>query len=85
LRPAGRAEEQEVPIYEFVCGLCSHEFEELVFRRDEQVPCPRCGSQEIQRKMSVVSFSSGGQFKSSKGSACGSCASSSCSKCSGSS
>lgn len=71
-----------MPIYEFVCNKCSSDFEELVFKRDEKVPCPSCGSEKVERKMSVFAFSSGDSFRSTgSGDSCGSCSKGSCSGC----
>lgn len=49
-----------MPIYEFRCPRCGHQFEELIFRKSEiaELTCPECGSQEISQLMS--SFASGG-------------------------
>jgi putative FmdB family regulatory protein len=42
-----------MPLYEYVCRGCSHEFEELVFG-DESVTCPECGSSGlVDRLLSV--------------------------------
>jgi putative FmdB family regulatory protein len=41
-----------MPIYEYACTDCGHEFEELV-RGDEQPVCPSCGTDRINRQMSV--------------------------------
>lgn len=43
-----------MPIYEFHCEECGHEFEELVARIDENAPCPKCGSQEVGRLISAT-------------------------------
>jgi putative FmdB family regulatory protein len=71
-----------MPIYEYICKKCKNQFEELVFNRSEEVPCPQCGSKRVERALSVFSHSSGGSFRSSAGSECGGCSSSSCSGCS---
>ena len=71
-----------MPIYEFVCGQCEHEFEKLVFNSSEKVGCPQCKSKKVNRKMSTFAFSSGGKFNSTASSSCGSCSSGSCSGCS---
>jgi putative FmdB family regulatory protein len=44
-----------VPIYEYVCGACGHEFEELVMSASgrDRVKCPECGSGKTGRQMSV--------------------------------
>jgi len=41
-----------MPIYEYVCMRCEHNFEELV-RHDETPPCPDCGSEKAKRQFSV--------------------------------
>jgi putative FmdB family regulatory protein len=41
-----------MPIYEYACKDCGHEFEELV-RGLEQPTCPSCGTGRIERQMSV--------------------------------
>lgn len=43
-------------LYEFICGECRHEFEELVSPQDpdENLVCPKCGSHDIQRLVSAV-------------------------------
>lgn len=46
-----------MPIYEYQCTQCSHEFEKLVFAGDETgIACPACESRDIKKKMSAVSF-----------------------------
>ena len=46
-----------MPIYEYQCNHCSHEFEKLVFVNDEpDIVCPACESREVTKKMSAVSF-----------------------------
>ena len=36
-----------MPIYEYVCSRCRHEFELMraIEQRDEPAPCPQCGGQ----------------------------------------
>jgi len=46
-----------MPIFEYQCNTCSHEFEKLVFAGDESdVACPACDSYEVTKKMSAASF-----------------------------
>jgi putative FmdB family regulatory protein len=41
-----------MPIYEYACNACRHEFETLV--RSSTVPdCPRCHSTDLEKKLSV--------------------------------
>ena len=41
-----------MPIYEYACKKCGHEFEEFV-RGNEQPACPACGAGRVERQMSV--------------------------------
>jgi putative FmdB family regulatory protein len=71
-----------VPIYEFACGRCGHEFERLVRATGARVPCPSCGARKVVKKFSVFGSKSGGSFTPSKGGGgCTSCSKSSCSSC----
>ena len=46
-----------MPIYEYRCTACSHEFERLV--RPGDVPaCPTCNATELERLLSLASVSS---------------------------
>ena len=49
-----------MPIFEYSCNACSHEFEELVFSRDECPPCPECGSEDTGKLMSACRAKTGG-------------------------
>ena len=70
-----------MPIFEYFCHNCTFEFERLVFKRDEEVTCPKCNG-HVDKKFSVFSHKTeGGKFVSSKGNACGSCAATSCAGC----
>jgi len=70
-----------MPIYEYHCTECDHEFEKLVFRTSEEIVCPKCDSRKVSRMMSACAFSVGGKFTSTASSSCSSCSSSSCSSC----
>lgn len=43
-----------MPIYEYVCNVCSHRFDKLrpVSRMDDEAPCPICDG-DSERKLSV--------------------------------
>ncbi len=41
-----------MPIYEYVCDNCGHEFEHLV-RGSEQPACPSCGKKRLTKSFSV--------------------------------
>ena len=70
-----------MPIFEYHCSQCEHDFEKLVLRSSEKIACPKCSSKKVTRRMSAFAFSSGGKFKSTASSSCGSCAATSCSTC----
>jgi len=46
-----------MPFYEYRCGGCGHQFEELVRSMTEEpkVKCPACGSAKTVRQFSVFS------------------------------
>lgn len=41
-----------MPLYEYVCQGCGHQFEELT-SASSKVLCPRCESEDLQRQFSV--------------------------------
>ena len=49
-----------MPIYEYKCRQCGHEFEELVFSQDETPPCPECGSEAVEKLMSACAVQTEG-------------------------
>ena len=51
-----------MPMYEFTCGDCGVEFEELTPADKAEAACPECGSNKTQRALS----SSFGTHKRSK-------------------
>ncbi len=73
-----------MPIFEYQCKGCGHQFECLVFGK-EKPSCPSCESNEVCKLMSACGFVSkgtGGQtVSSSASSSCGGCKASSCAGC----
>ena len=68
-----------MPIYEFVCAACDHEFESLQRLNDPPpASCPNCGADSISKKLSAAGFrlKGGGwyetDFKNKKAGAAGS-------------
>jgi putative FmdB family regulatory protein len=47
-----------VPIYEYRCRDCGHEFEQLVLKGAAPTACPACGSETLERLMSVPAVKS---------------------------
>lgn len=71
-----------MPIYEYQCKTCDTKFEELVRDRDASTArCPRCGTPEVNRLLSLFATNNGSNPASaasnSTGHACG-CGSCSC-------
>jgi putative FmdB family regulatory protein len=54
-----------VPLYEYVCNSCAHQFEELVFGKATPA-CRSCGSADVEKQMSVVAV---GRSRGSEGAA----------------
>jgi putative FmdB family regulatory protein len=63
-----------MPIFEYVCQDCQHEFETLVFGRDK-AKCPKCESKKLSPQLSVfaVSAKAGVSSAPPTSGACGSC------------
>jgi putative FmdB family regulatory protein len=64
-----------MPIFEYVCQDCQHEFEALVFGRDKAA-CPKCQSKKLSPQLSVFAVSAKGHHagaSSAPAGACGSC------------
>jgi putative FmdB family regulatory protein len=63
-----------MPIFEYLCQECKHEFEALVFGKDK-AECPKCHSKKLEPQLSVFAVSAKGSSSAaaSSASACGSC------------
>lgn len=71
-----------MPIFEFRCKRCEKEFEFFLMRKDEEILCPFCGGEEVEKLISLfglASSASGGETTSSG--ACSACFSKNCSTC----
>ncbi len=73
-----------MPIYEYHCKNCDHDFEYLVLG-SAKPDCPCCNSRKVKKLMSACGFVSKGNggvsTRSSASSSCGSCSASSCAGC----
>ncbi len=51
-----------MPMFEYRCGDCGNEFEELILSRSAEasVNCPKCGSGDVHKKISSFSGMTGG-------------------------
>lgn len=74
-----------MPIYEYNCDKCGHNFETIVFGK-EKPACPSCGSKKVSKLMSACGFMSKGTSgetvrTSASSSSCGGCSATSCAGC----
>lgn len=76
-----------MPIYEFRCAGCKHEFEALcrVGSNGKGIACPKCSGKRLNRLMSTFAARSGGRASAGvaggAASGCASCSSRNCSTC----
>ena len=62
-----------MPIYEYACRNCYHDFELLVHSGSSPV-CPACKSGSLQKRMSAFAVGSGGAATAASApQACGTC------------
>ena len=73
-----------MPLYEYKCLDCEACFDALrgMAQADAPIACPKCGSQNTGRRISLFSAIGGQGVIAGAGSSCGSCApSASCATC----
>jgi putative FmdB family regulatory protein len=62
-----------MPIFEYACKECNHQFEALVYG-NEKAQCPKCHSKKLAPQLSVFAVSAKGSVGSApSGGPCGSC------------
>jgi len=62
-----------MPIFEYICKECDHQFEALVYGQ-QKAECPKCHSSKLARQLSVFAVSAkGGSTAAPSTGACGSC------------
>jgi putative FmdB family regulatory protein len=64
-----------MPIFEYVCKQCDHEFEALVFGSDK-AECPKCHSKKLAPQLSVFAVAAKGSSGASalpSATPCGAC------------
>ena len=61
-----------MPIFEYACKNCAHEFEALVFGKDK-ASCPKCHSKSLVPKLSVFAVSGKAGASVPTMGPCGSC------------
>src|SRR5579864_1820901 len=62
-----------MPIFEYVCQECNHQFEALVYGK-QKAECPKCHATKLDPQLSVFAVSAKGPSGTASASgACGSC------------
>ena len=65
-----------MPIFEYICKECEHEFEALIFG-SQKAECPKCQSKKLEPQLSVFAVSattkSGASSRPAMAGPCGSC------------
>ncbi|MEW5724647.1 MAG: zinc ribbon domain-containing protein [Thermodesulfobacteriota bacterium] len=49
-----------MPLFEYICQDCENRFEALVLSSEEEVLCPACESQRLEKLFSPFARTSGG-------------------------
>lgn len=72
-----------MPIYEYICEDCKHEFDALRAMKDADKPiaCEKCESRHTHRLLSLCFAQSGGQPLAGSSSGCSGCSGGSCASC----
>lgn len=75
-----------MPIFEYRCEKCGKEFEEVVFKDNEAVACPACGSTQTGKLMSCCRHKNAANARTGaamprSGGGCSSCSGGNCSTC----
>lgn len=61
-----------MPLYEYACVKCGHLFEALVVG-SRRPACPKCKSEELEKRVSPIGFAGAGGWSSGRSSSgCGS-------------
>jgi putative FmdB family regulatory protein len=63
-----------MPIFEYICTECHHEFEALVYGKDKAT-CPKCHSRKLQPQLSVFAVAGKGSSSSAQAESAGPCGS----------
>jgi len=61
-----------MPIYEYICKECQHQFEALVYGK-EKAKCPKCHGKKLEPQLSVFAVSAKSSSAAPAAGPCGSC------------
>jgi len=72
-----------MPVYEYKCKSCNHNFSIFFQTYDTgEVQCPDCSSKDVKKCISnIMVIKSGAEEYKSSSNSCGSCSSGNCSSC----
>jgi len=61
-----------MPLYEYICAACGTHFERYVRSWNEQISCPGCRSEVVEKQLSTFAFTgTDGGPRASMGGGCG--------------
>ncbi len=58
-----------MPLYEYRCSGCNHQFELLILKASQPISCPACASESVERLLSMFAVSSDASRQASTASA----------------
>ena len=58
-----------MPLYEYRCSGCGHQFELLILKASQPIACPSCASESVERLLSMFAVSSEASRQASTASA----------------
>ncbi|HUT64523.1 MAG TPA: zinc ribbon domain-containing protein [Spirochaetota bacterium] len=70
-----------MPVYEYLCKDCSHQFEKLVRGYKESTLCPQCNSRKVSKLFSTFACRGTASPSESASSGCSSCSGGNCASC----
>lgn len=73
-----REKENPMPIYEYCCDQCAHEFEQIMRMSDADPMCPSCGAKKTRKLISAGAIRPEGIPKGSGGFSAPGCGGSGC-------
>ncbi len=62
-----------MPLYEYECKSCKAKFEQLVFNKNTEVTCRKCGSPNIAQLLSVFAVAASSDRSEVEPGPCGAC------------